>query len=278
MEKQIIGFLGAGNMGQSLIKGLMLNKYPANQLWVCDHHPEKLNKLLIDYPELHITPHAHTLIQNSTVLVLAIKPQGLQTTLADLRSIIQRYKPLLISIAAGITTDQIHKWLTSENVSNAFQIIRAMPNTPACLQAGITGLYADKAVSINHKKFAEQLFTFVGETVWIPQEDLMDLVTALSGSGPAYFFYILEALITSATQLGLPLMTAQKLAYYTMLGSAKMAIESNDLIALRQQVTSKGGTTEAGIQALEQGQLRHTLNQALIAALQRGKALRDQNG
>lgn len=276
MDKEIIGFLGAGNMGQSLIRGLMLNGYSGDKLWVCDHHQSKLEKLLNTYPALHTTQQPHTLIQNSTVLVLAIKPQGLRTTLSELSPILQRYKPLLISIAAGISTTQIDHWLATPLASNAFQIIRAMPNTPACLQAGMTGLYADNTIGLDNKKIAEQLFASVGETLWVQQEDLLDIVTALSGSGPAYFFYILEALIASATRLGLPLSTAQKLAQYTMLGAAKMAINSDDLIALRQQVTSKGGTTEAGIQALEHGKLSYALEQALIAATQRSRSLKDQ--
>lgn len=269
MQKQIIGFLGAGNMGQSLIKGLILNGHQANQLWVCDHHLPKLESLSKEYPDLHITQKGNELIEKSDVVVLAVKPQVLQQALTDLKEALSRSKPLLISIAAGISLAQIQRWIAPIQLD----IIRAMPNTPALLQTGITGLYADKSISAENQTLAETLFKSVGESAWIEEESLMDVVTALSGSGPAYFFYILESFIASATQLGLPLKTAQKLITHTMLGASKMALHCEDLLTLRQQVTSKGGTTEAGLQALEQGQLPQILAKGLIAATKRGKAL-----
>lgn len=271
MQTKIIGFLGAGNMGQSLIKGLILNGYPAELLWACDKHKDKLDNLLVSSPTINITQDMHTLVENTQVLILAIKPQGLQSTLTQLKTELQKYTPLLISIAAGIQTQQINTWLS--NRSQTISIIRAMPNTPALLRAGITGLYADNTISVENKKFATQLFEAVGQSIWVEQENLMDIVTALSGSGPAYFFYILEALILGATKLGLPQNTAQKLSIYTMLGAAQMALHSDDITALRQQVTSPGGTTEAGLQALDEGQLKNCIIQALIAATDRGQAL-----
>src|SRR5690606_28645945 len=140
------------------------------------------------YPNIHTTQNIDTLIENSTMVVLAIKPQDLCKTLKDVQNILEHKKPLLISIAAGITTDKIKDCVGSSSL----EVIRAMPNTPALLQAGITGLYADITVSPEHKQIAEDLFQAVGETVWVETEDLMDVVTALSGSGPAYFFYMLE--------------------------------------------------------------------------------------
>lgn len=271
MQKKIIGFLGAGNMGQSLIKGLILNGYPAELLWVCDKHKDKLNDLLVSHPKINITQDMHSLVTNTQVLVLAIKPQVLQSVITDLKTDLQQYTPLLISIAAGIKTQQINTWLS--NPLNTISIIRAMPNTPALLQVGITGLYADTTVSQQNKKLADQLFGAVGQTIWIEDEHLMDVITALSGSGPAYFFYILEALIQGATQLGLPHKIAQKLSIYTMLGASEMALHSDDLSTLRQKVTSPGGTTEAGLAALNKGQLKNCLIQALIAATERGQAL-----
>lgn len=272
MQKRIIGFLGAGNMGQSLIKGLLLNHYPPELVWVCDTHQDKLNNLLVSYPKINTTQDMHALVHNSAVLVLALKPQVLQSVLTDLKTDLQKYEPLLISIAAGIQTQQIHRWV-SHCTSNTLDIIRAMPNTPAMLQAGITGLYADASVSQDNKEFAHKLFNAVGHTIWIEDENLMDVVTALSGSGPAYFFYILEAFIEGATQLGLSPETAKKLSTYTMLGASQMAIHSNDIHTLRENVTSKGGTTQAGLDTFDTGQLKECLIQALIAATQRGKAL-----
>lgn len=271
MKKQTIGFLGAGNMGQSLINGLLSQNYSADQLFVCDHHQDNLQGLSAKYPNIHTTQNIDTLIENSTMVVLAIKPQDLCKTLKDVQNILEHKKPLLISIAAGITTDKIKDCVGSSSL----EVIRAMPNTPALLQAGITGLYADITVSPEHKQIAEDLFQAVGETVWVETEDLMDVVTALSGSGPAYFFYMLEALVDEASRLGLPLKTAQTLSYHTLLGAAKMAIHSSDLKQLRQNVTSKGGTTQAGIEALENADLKTIMANALRAATQRSKTLRE---
>ncbi|HKY69405.1 MAG TPA: pyrroline-5-carboxylate reductase, partial [Gammaproteobacteria bacterium] len=204
--KSTIGIIGAGNMGSSLIGGLIKNGYPAQNLWISDHGKEKLEKLH-DKWGIQTTQDNLILSQKADTIVLAVKPKDMKALLLDLSDGLNTHCPLFISIAAGITTQKIQNWLKNTNVP----IIRAMPNTPALLGCGITGLYAASTLNPALCQRAEELLSAVGQTVWIPNEALMDVVTALSGSGPAYFFYVMESLIEGGVQLGLPLETARKL-------------------------------------------------------------------
>ncbi|MGD9592424.1 MAG: pyrroline-5-carboxylate reductase [Candidatus Berkiella sp.] len=264
-----IGIIGGGHMGSSLVGGLLQQQVKANDLLVADNNPSTL-KLLNDKWGVSTFNSTHEIVSKVDILVLAVKPQQFKALLQDINKQFDATKTLVISIAAGITTTQIIKWLANPHC----ELVRAMPNTPALVGAGITGLYATPNVGASKKQQAQDLLGAVGETVWIKDESLMDVVTALSGSGPAYFYYLMETLINSATTLGLSHEVASKLTLQTAVGSAKMAQLSKEEIAtLRAQVTSKGGTTEAGIAALKDGKLQDLITKTLQAATKRGKAL-----
>jgi pyrroline-5-carboxylate reductase len=205
--------------------------------------------------------------------VLAVKPQSVRFVVASLIPVFDPNKTLLISVAAGITTSQFQRWFGLSDLG----MVRAMPNTPALFAQGISGLFATAAVTASQRQMVEALLQTVGETVWIPEESLMDIVTALSGSGPGYFFYFIESLIKGAAELGLPEDIARKLTLQTALGSAYMALHStDDLGRLREKVTSPGGTTEQGINVLKDGKLGDLLFAALQAAAAHGKSLSEQ--
>lgn len=266
-----IGFIGGGNMGNCLIGGLIHHNVNAKYIWVADHQEEACAQLREKWGISAVTSNQEV-AKLADVLVLAVKPQVMREVVQEIAPCLPS-KSLIISIAAGITTSQIRRWL---NVAHQ-PIVRAMPNTPALLGQGITGLFATQAVSNESQQMAEHLLQTVGETVWVDQESLMDVITALSGSGPAYFFYLMEGLIKGAATLGLPPEIARKLTLHTALGSAKMALEApEDIESLRAKVTSKGGTTEQGIQTLNDGKLHLLLLETLQAATLRGKALSEQ--
>lgn len=269
-----IGFIGGGNMGSALVGGLLSQKITTNNIIVADTDPQICSSLQ-DKWGISTTNKVLDVATRVDILVLAIKPQQMKTVLMEIASVFNAKQTLLISIAAGITTTQIIKWLDKPDC----QLVRAMPNTPALLGEGISGVFANKNVSPSNRQQAMHLLNAVGQTVWIEDEEQMDLVTALSGSGPAYFFYLMEALINSATTLGLPREIASLLTLQTALGSAKMAQKSHpseDVATLRTKVTSKGGTTEAGIKVLKDGKLDGLIENTLKAAAKRGKELSQQ--
>jgi pyrroline-5-carboxylate reductase len=188
---------------------------------------------------------------------------------SDLAPAIQKQQPLIISIAAGVQESALRRWL-GENVA----LVRSMPNTPAMIQAGASGLHASKGVSKEQKNLAESILRAVGITCWVDKESLMDAVTAVSGSGPAYFFLVMEAIENAATDMGLDEDTARLLTLQTAMGAARMALESNDSPGiLRGKVTSPGGTTEKALNTLEQGNLRELFRNALAAARDRSEEL-----
>ncbi len=269
-----IGFIGGGNMGSCLVGGLIHQGTPNNSIWVAEQDPKTCQHLKETWG-VTTSNQLQDIVGLVDILVLAVKPQNMRQVIEEVAKNIDLAKTLLISIAAGITTTQIQRWLKSTDCS----IIRAMPNTPALLGAGITGLFATKQVSPSKLNQAEMLLKTVGETVWVKDESLMDVVTALSGSGPAYFFYVMEVMIKGATALGLPIEIASKLTLQTALGSAKMALnvgENEDIAQLREKVTSPGGTTEQGIKVLKDGKLEDLFANTLKMATARGKTLSEQ--
>lgn len=267
MTTATIAILGAGHMGSSLLGGLIANHYPPNQLWVTDPELEKLQHLKKQF-QINISTDNHEAVQNADVVILAVKPQILASVAKEITPQIQRVKPLIISIAAGVRESSIQKWLGGDTA-----IVRAMPNTPALIGCGATALYANKWVSENQRNLAETILRAVSLVVWINDEKFMDSITALSGSGPAYFFLVIEALQTAAMELGLPEETARLLTLQTAYGAARMALESDvDIIELRRRVTSPGGTTERALQVLE-GKIHSLFKEALVAAKQRSEEL-----
>lgn len=261
MTQNSIGFIGGGNMAGSLIGGLIHDGCAADTLWVADpsdvHRQEFSSRFGI-----HTDADNSRLVANCDVVVLAIKPQVLAEVCADIAAAVQEHQPLLISIAAGVRSDAIQRWL-----GGGVSLVRVMPNTPALVQSGAAGLYASAAVSDAQRGAAESIMRAVGLTLWVDDEASMDAVTALSGSGPAYFFLVMEAMEQAGQALGLSAESARLLTLQTAFGASKMALESEHGAAeLRQRVTSPGGTTEAALKVLSNGNIAGLFADALAAA------------
>ncbi|MFT6624367.1 MAG: pyrroline-5-carboxylate reductase [Cycloclasticus sp.] len=273
MNKQQIGFIGGGNMASSLIGGLVSNGYPADNITVSDLDADKL-AYLSDIFGVNSTQDSNQLVLQSDILVLAVKPQHMQSVADIIKISVQKKKPVVVSIAAGIRINALQRWLGGE-----LPVVRCMPNTPALVKAGATGLFANEEVKEEQKDQVESLLRAVGVTVWLAEEGDLDSVTALSGSGPAYFFMVMEALEAAAIEAGLDQKTAQLLTQETALGAAKMALESSESAAvLRQRVTSPGGTTERAIGVMEERGLQGIFREALLAAKERSVELSDELG
>lgn len=274
MTNPTIVMIGAGNMGSSLLGGLIQNGYAPDTIYVTDPNADKRA-----YLENHY--HVHALEDNARaalkadVIIIAVKPQHVSSVIHDIKAVVNARKPLLISVAAGIRSESIAAWLGDTNIA----IVRCMPNTPALIGCGMTALHANAFVTDAQHNAAESILKAVGEVVWLNEPHLMDAVTALSGSGPAYFFLIMEALQQAGESLGLPSEIARQLTLQTALGAAKMAIESEeDLVTLRTRVTSPGGTTESGVKVMETHHMRDILQKTLLAACERSKELANQLG
>lgn len=267
MSEQI-AFIGAGNMAGALIGGLLADGIPAARLLASDPDPAKCAALSAA-TGVRTVQDNKAAVGGAGLVVLAVKPQVLKPVAQSIAAAVQAHKPLVVSIAAGIRCDALDAWLGG-NVA----LIRTMPNTPAMLQAGATALYATAAVSQAQRDQAESLMRAVGLTQWLEDEALMDAVTALSGSGPAYFFLVIEAMQAAGRSLGLTDETARLLTLQTALGAARMALESDeDAELLRRRVTSPGGTTERAIATLEDGGLRDLFLRAMKAARDRSVEL-----
>ncbi len=271
MSKPVITFIGAGNMAAALIGGLVADGVDPDSIIASDPDPERLQTLAAGAAIRTLDNNAEA-VSRADVVVLAVKPQVLETVAGDIAAAVQQHRPLVVSIAAGVRSDTLQRWL-GDNVA----LVRSMPNTPAMLQAGATALFATRNVSSEQRDQAESVLRAVGLTLWVEDEALMDAVTALSGSGPAYFFLMIEAIEAAGGQLGLPPETARLLTLQTALGAARMAIESSDDPAtLRKRVTSPGGTTERAISQLEADGLREIFTRALTAARDRSVELSQQ--
>ena len=273
MTNRIIGFIGGGNMARSLAKGLLANGWGRDYLQISDSDPDARQRLkeVLDIETLESNVE---LANRADILVLAVKPQALKSVAEEIANIVQERKPLVISIAAGIRTKDLVSWLGGD-----VTLVRAMPNTPALVGSGATGLYAGAGVSSEQRDEAETVLRAVGVVVWVADEKLMDVVTALSGSGPAYFLLVMEALESAAVELGLDSDTARLLTLETAFGAAKMALEdSEEPATLRERVTSPGGTTEQAIQSLETNNIRQAFKQALVAATERSNELAELLG
>jgi pyrroline-5-carboxylate reductase len=268
MKTHNITFIGGGNMATSLISGLIADGYDPQRITVSDPDNDKLAQLAARFG-IHTLSDNQQAASIADVVVLSVKPQILEAVAIELAGVIRQHQPLVISIAAGVQESVLRAWL-GEKVA----LVRSMPNTPAMIQTGATGLHAGKGVSNEQKDLAESILRAVGITCWVRDESLMDAVTAISGSGPAYFFLVMEAIEEAARNMGLDEETARLLTLQTALGAARMAIESNDSPAtLRDKVTSRGGTTEKALSILEQGRLRALFNKALNGARDRSVEL-----
>jgi pyrroline-5-carboxylate reductase len=264
-----IAFLGGGNMASALIGGLVAKGADARSIAVVEVSPGARERLAARYP-VQIVTAPDAAVQRAEVLVLAVKPQDARAALATVRL----EKQLVISIAAGLTLGALSRWLGVYR-----KIVRCMPNTPALIGAGITAMYALPEVSAEDRRKAETILAAVGEVVWVSEERLLDPVTAVSGSGPAYVFWFIEQLAASGEKLGLPAEVARKLALHTVLGAAKLVAQSDESPAtLRKNVTSKGGTTEAALKVFDEEKLAERFRRALEAASKRGAELGKELG
>ncbi len=251
-----IGFIGGGNMAGAMIGGMLKRGYDAKDIGVAEPNADRRAQLA---DQFGIFPEAGaSTVLASDLLILAVKPQVLHAVLASLPKLAET--TCVLSIAAGVRAGDIVRWLQGHGA-----VVRAMPNTPALIGAGIAGLYALPGVSAEQKARAERALKAVGQVVWVADEAMIDAVTAISGSGPAYVFLFIEALEAAALELGFTAAAARTLALHTVYGSAALALQDGaEPAALRARVTSKGGTTERGIAALE----AHGLRQAVLAAAQ----------
>jgi pyrroline-5-carboxylate reductase len=273
MKKSKIGFIGGGNMAASLIGGLISDGFSADHILVAEPTTARRQELETKF-SVRTTADNNELTASVDVVVLAVKPQILSDVCKGIATAAQKATPLFLSIAAGIRVVDIDRWLGCNCA-----IVRSMPNTPSLLKSGATALFANQRVDSTQHELAEGIMRAVGLTLWVDDETQLDAVTALSGSGPAYFFLLIEMLQQSGTRLGLPEQSARLLALQTAFGAAKMALESpDDPAELRRRVTSPGGTTERAIAILEQGKIRELFEQALGGARDRAVELADQLG
>jgi pyrroline-5-carboxylate reductase len=267
-----IAFIGGGNMARSLVGGLVARGWPAARLHVAEPDAILRERLVREFG-LEASDDNAAMAARASVWLFAVKPQVLRNVAQALAPLAAERSPLSISIAAGITAGQLDRWLGGGQA-----IVRAMPNTPALLGAGATGLYANNQVSAAQRELAERLLAAAGVTAWIHDEPAMDAVTAMSGSGPAYVFLLAEAMQAAGREQGLDAESARVLALQTIYGAARMLMESGESAeVLRQRVTSPNGTTQAAIEAFEAGGFRDLVARAIAAAAQRGRELSQAN-
>lgn len=265
--EETITFIGGGNMASSLIGGLIQDGYPANRIRVADPDEKQRVNLATQFPGIAVFEDNAKAAQEAGCIVLAVKPQLMAQALQPLTQIADN--PLFISIAAGISC----KWLT-HYLGDSRAIVRAMPNTPSLIGLGATGAYGNSNVNAKQRDMADRILRAVGELQWFEEESALNTVTALSGSGPAYVFLLIEAMEAAAVSLGLPADTARALTLHTVHGASRLALESQDTPAtLRQRVTSPGGTTEKALQIMESGGLRELIAAAMGAASHRAREL-----
>ena len=264
-----IGFIGGGNMATALISRLFASRHSIDRVQVADPGAGAREYLQKRWP-VSCYEHAVDAIKGMDAIVLAVKPQVLPEVLEEIRNHVTDQQ-LIISIVAGIPTSQIAAHLESNP-----PIVRTMPNTPALIGLGITGMYARVNCNLAQRELTQNLMESAGEVVWLDRESLLDVVTAVSGSGPAYFYYLVECLRNAGTRLGLPAEIAAKLALHTAYGASAMAVQSDvDVIELRERVTTPGGTTEAAMKQFNAGHFEQLIDSAVTAATRRGQELAD---
>ena len=264
MNTQKIGFIGGGNMASSLISGLIASGHSPQDLWVSDINQDAL-KVLAQSLNVNTSTNNDDIINAVDVVVLAVKPQILSTVAKNATASIQQKQPLVVSIAAGISQQSLSQWL-----GNNIAIVRCMPNTPALVLTGATALHANAQVTAEQHDLAENIMRSVGIALWVNDESELDVVTAVSGSGPAYYFLLMEAMEKAAIEMGMNEVTARLLVQQTALGAAKIALESSESPEqLRKRVTSPGGTTQQALETFEEGGFTALVSKALHAARDR---------
>lgn len=267
-----LGFIGGGNMGRAIVGGLVASGFPASNIVVADPDEGTRRELAGRYGVETTADNARA--AQADLTVLAVKPQQMADVMRALRPALERTHPLLLSVAAGIRLTELAGW-----AGPGIAVVRSMPNRPALLGVGATGLYADSRATPAQRALAEQVLAVTGHVVWVESEAQLDWVTALSGSGPAYFFLLAELLARSAAAHGIDAATAAQLAAHTLHGAGRMAVMPGaELARLRAEVTSKGGTTAAAIASFEANGLERLVEAAVVAAAERSRELGDQFG
>lgn len=273
MTSDTIAFIGGGNMTTSLLGGLVADGHPRDAIWVTDVNADALGRVQ-DKFQVNTTGDNNLAVRRAETVVLAVKPQVMSTVLGDIARAARESSPLLVSIAAGVRERDILRGLGYDAA-----IVRTMPNTPALLGCGATALFANAFVTAEQRSRAENILRAVGITAWVDDEALLDAVTAVSGSGPAYYFLVMELMERIGVDLGLDQETSRALVLQTALGAARMASETGESPeTLRRKVTSPGGTTQAALERLNAGDFEAILREALEAARDRAVALGDELG
>ncbi|MEH6580712.1 MAG: pyrroline-5-carboxylate reductase [Halioglobus sp.] len=273
LENPQIAFIGAGNMASSIIGGLIDSGHPAAKICAADPYPPSLEQLQALAP-IKVSDNNADAVAGADVIILAVKPQVMADATASIAEPVRAAGAVTISIAAGVTIASMQQRLGTEAA-----IIRCMPNTPALVGCGASALYANEQVNDQQRQFADAILSAVGITAWVDSEIELDAITALSGSGPAYFFLFMEAMIDAGVHLGLTTETASAMAIQTALGASRMAMESDvDLVELRRRVTSPAGTTERAVQSFEQGDIRGLVTTAMQAAADRAAEMAKEMG
>ncbi len=273
MDAPLIAFIGAGNMAASIVGGLVDSGHPAQRIRAADPFPESLERLRQVAPVSACGGNAEA-AEGADAVILAVKPQVMAEALQSVAEAVRAARPVVISIAAGITIDSMQARL-----GDGTAIVRCMPNTPALLGCGASALYANEHTSAVQREHAEAILGAVGIATWVEREQQLDAITALSGSGPAYFFRFMEAMIEAACELGLERDTATRMTLQTALGAARMGLESDvDLAELRRRVTSPGGTTQAALESFDSDQLAAVVGRAMQAANDRAEEMAREMG
>lgn len=272
MQKKL-AFIGAGNMTNSFVGGLIADGYDHHKISVSNPTEKKLTRFK-DVFHVNTFTNNKEAIASADVVVLAVKPQVIHEVTVEIKALIQKNKPLVISIAAGIRASDLQRWL-----GGGVAIVKSMPNTPALIRCSATAMYANKFVKSTQHEIAESIMRAIGMTMWFDNEKLIDSVTALSGSGPAYFFLVMEALEQAAETVGLKKEDAHLLTLQTAIGAARLALESGEsLSTLSRRVTSPGGVTEQALRELESGGLRQLFAHALQESNRRAEEIADMYG
>lgn len=272
MNDTRVGFIGGGNMTLAIAGGLIASGVPANQLVVAEPQKKQRDHLAEQLDGIAVDANNSTVAAAVDCLVLATKPQVLADVCRELAAVVQDHKPLIVSIAAGVRAANIETWLGGD-----LAVIRVMPNQPALLRQGVSGLYANSRSSSADRDLASSIMSAVGKVVWVDSESNIDAVTAISGSGPAYFFLLIDMLIRTATDMGLDAAAARELAVETAAGAAALAVHtSDDMGDLIARVRSPGGTTAAALDRLEEQDVRAIFSAALIAARNRASELANE--
>lgn len=265
MTNYNVAFVGSGNMTRAIVGGLIQSRFPASHLLISEPLDSQREILADEFPGAVITDDNDTIVRDATSVVLAVKPQVLPAVCKRLAPTAQERKPLIISIAAGIHSRAIESWLGGD-----LAIVRAMPNQPAILRLGVTGVYANEHADAEDIGRATEILSAVGSVVMVDNEDDIDTVTAVSGTGPAYFYLLIDMLIDAGVELGLDRDAAERLAIETARGAGQLASEVNESMAsLVERVRSPGGTTEAAFQSLETDKVRDIFSRAVTAARDR---------